>query len=437
MAQARRIEDVVEELKHQIGTLEAANRQQGQQLQRVEGDLQTRAQEVYTLQQGITHERTRRLQLGTNLDAANQQIQLLMNAPNPPAGPHPQPRGASNKVKVNHFSNATEEDWLVWKHHFNQCRQLNGYTVDESKLALAAAMKGRAAAAVMDLRVLDPQQTVADLIQAYENRFLPASASQLSRVQFEQVSQGPKETILDFHARLRQLWNKAYPNLQDETMLIRKFSLGLRRSDVRRQVIRTNPNTYGDALEAAQNEASVAQVCSVTETGAAAAEPMEIGAMIKGRINTRKKIANMDRRRPAAPGGSTGKKGGACHFCGKPGHWKNECNLLNKAKKHMSSRGRGSSAPKGNTTWRKNFRQSKPAGSFGRYGNGRMIALIEELVPEAELDEMSVTDLQDLAAELSELAPELNEEVSGGDDEEESSAGCFEPEEENEDNEDF
>ena len=406
----RDAERALRELMRRVATLEQENVRLNDRA--IAGD-----QAGQNFEARIQHEIRARDALNDQLQQARQDVARLVGIaqqqqPQAPAPRPPAAQQSGNKVKVNTFSNAPDEDWLVWKHHFEQCRQLNKYNDNESRLALAAAMKGRAAAAVMDLTVLDPNEGIRDLLRNYENRFLPASASQLSRVQFEQVTQNARENILDFHARLRQLWNKAYPHLRDETMLIRKFSLGLRRADVRRQVIRTNPQTYGDALEAAQNEASVAQVCSVTETGAGAAEHMEIGAMIKNHFRG-KKIANLDKRRTLGSGGSTGKKGGTCHFCGKSGHWKNECHLLGKAKKHFEGRRKGSSAPRGNSTWKKNFHQYKRPNTSGSAGHGRIIALIEEIVPQAELDEMSMADLQELAGELGELAPELQDDAAG------------------------
>ena len=381
----------------------------GRRLRALEQEKATIREQLAATANELQNERQKRHVVQQRLDAVAQQAatnQQMIN--NPPPAPAPAPAvNSAAKAKLNSFSNGQNEDWLVWKHHFQQCRRLNRYTEEEARLALAAAMQGRAAAAVMDIPVVVANSTANQLLREYENRFLPASASQLSRVQFEQVSQGPKETILDFHARLRQLWNKAYPDLQDDTMLIRKFSLGLRRADVRRQVIRTNPATYGAALEAAQNEASVAQVCSVTETGAGAAEPMEIGAVLKKRFGGGKKVATMDKKRAYTSGGSTGKKNGPCHFCGKSGHWKNECRLLIKAKSHLAGKNRGATGPRGNGGWKKHFPPKRSVHAMGSVVQGRMIALIEELVPAAELDEMSIEDFQALAEELGEVAPEI------------------------------
>lgn len=318
----------------------------------------------------------------------------------------PAPAQRPNRIKVDTFGNESREDWLVYKHHFEQARQLNQYTQDEAKLALASAMRGRAAAAVMDLQVLDPNQTFGEFLESYENRFLPASASQLARTRFEQARQNKNEEILDFHARLRMLWHKAYPGALDVEPLIRHFSFGLRRKEVREQVVRSNPATYGAALEAAQNESSVLASCRNEFGGNAnGAEAMEIGS-----INAMKKVgkalAAMDKRRtPGLASKVEAPKGGSCHFCDRPGHWRNNCPLLDKAKRFLNGRPKGGAGAKSSAgNWRKRLRQ--PANPSGGNKRGRFVALLEELLPETELEEMNADELNEIVAGLEYLDEE-------------------------------
>lgn len=234
--------------------------------------------------------------------------------------------------KLSRFSNEPGDDWLVFKNHLQRTLELNGYDDLQSRLALASCMSGKAALATLDIQPRQNQGnaeiTFPNLLQLYEDRFMPASASQIARVRFDAARQGAHEDVLEFHGRLRALYSKAYPNANDDTNLIRRFIMGLRRRDIRTQAMRHNPQTYAGALEVAQNEASVVQMVRVTEMGAAALEePMEIGAL--------------------DPAEGRGARSGDCHFCGKAGHWKRECNLLKKAQAAGRGRGRGRGGPAG------------------------------------------------------------------------------------------
>ncbi len=51
------------------------------------------------------------------------------------------------------------------------------------------------------------------LLNLYEQRFLPAAAFDIARVNFCQASQKEQEPILAWSARLRLLHSRAYPNM--------------------------------------------------------------------------------------------------------------------------------------------------------------------------------------------------------------------------------
>ena len=138
-----------------------------------------------------------------------------------------QPRASQ---KIEKFGNESSDDWLVFKHHIETVCRLNGYNDLQSRLALAASMTGKAALATLDInprqRVDGVDITFTQLQALFEARFLPGSASQMARIRFG-------------------------------VNLVRKFTMGLRRKELRMQVMRSNPDTYAGALELAQNEASV------------------------------------------------------------------------------------------------------------------------------------------------------------------------------------
>ena len=240
--------------------------------------------------------------------------------------------------RITQFGNEDDESWTVWKNHFLNVSRLNGFTDLEQRLALAGAMKGKAALATLDINVEEPvgleDPTIDNVMGLYQARFLPAAASQLARVKFDMARQGTTESILNFHGRLRAVYNEAYPDAADHVLLIRKFITGLKRRELRMQAMRIGPETYAEALEAAQNESSVQQLAKIHELGAAPAgdEPMEIGAMQPNQNNA----TNNNNNSNSAPRFQKGK----CHFCQKNGHWKRDCGLLKKTRQYQANKGR-------------------------------------------------------------------------------------------------
>jgi hypothetical protein len=115
--------------------------------------------------------------------------------------------------------------------------------------------------------------------------------------------QQSKESVIQFHSRLLALWARAYPNwANNEEMPIRRFAQGLRRQKVKEQVLRANPQTYEAALQAAQAEVAIVDAHlagfgqgGIIPGGAAAVEPMEIGALADIQCHTCKKMGHMAR----------------------------------------------------------------------------------------------------------------------------------------------
>lgn len=276
------------------------------------------------------------------------------------------PRRAANQ-KLDKFTNSEGEDeWIFYKRHFIKTCELNGYNDQEKRTALAHAMKGKAARATVDIDVdaningFPP--TFDAVLELFDAKFLPESASQFAQARFEYARQGAQESTIDFHSRLKSLHMQAYPNTDDEAALLRKFTMGLRRRDIRMQVLRARPDTYSAALVAAHNESAVLQLAKVSELGAApgTAEAMEIGA-----LDQQQRAAA-----PAQAGGGGGAKG-SCHFCNKHGHWKRDCNLLKKAKQMQQKQGGQTGAkPK----W-------KPRGRMDRQA---LVAALTEALEEEE-----------------------------------------------------
>ena len=241
-------------------------------------------------------------------------------------------------LKPDTFGQKDHESWPNFRRRFEHCARFNMWNEDQQKLALVNAMIGKAADAIQDLKV-EQFHTAADLLNAYEKRFMPAAQSDIVRIQFDRCRQNARESVLEYHSRLRALYRRAYPQSTDDIQLIRRFAFGLANPMVQQMVLRNQPKTYDDALEAALNESAVMDVAGALRTGTASLgnplpsttglhptdgtpEPMEIGAL-----------------------GSN-----ECMFCGKPGHWKSRCQLWQKAQRLIANRrgrGRGIRNPPG------------------------------------------------------------------------------------------
>lgn len=231
---------------------------------------------------------------------------------------------AKNILRPRPFTNKPdEEEWLLWRKHFENVAKLNGWSVTQSKLALAASLTGQASAAVQDITTDDDSQTLQQVLAAYEARFLPPSASQLARMTFDSARQIPGEDLLTYHSRLRTLWSRAYPTVADPTPLIRKFALGLQKAAVRLQTLRSAPTTYDSALQQALNEEAVQGVARAAAVGTnmAGPEPMEVDMVVDATTLPNKSYGTNNGasvRRNVAP---------TCFYCRKENHIARDCQL--------------------------------------------------------------------------------------------------------------
>lgn len=207
------------------------------------------------------------------------------------------------------YSSETQ-DWAIFRATFECAAQFYGYEDPQAKLALKYCMRDSAARAVGDIPLNNDDQTLGDVLDLYEARFMPNAQSSSAQAQFDLAKQGTRESILQWHARLRALYLRAYPGgIIDNALPIRRFALGLRRDNVMRQVLRERPEAFAEALACALNEESVIESTS----------PMYQVNMAKRSELKR----NIDDPEPMEIGQMANNN--TCFQCNKKGHFAKDC----------------------------------------------------------------------------------------------------------------
>lgn len=208
---------------------------------------------------------------------------------------------APQSRKVSTFSSAVGTDWLVWKRNFVTTATINQWGDLRRRREIAASMEGLAARAVEDIPFegdeWDVDATYEDLLTRYEERFMPPAESELSLVSFETAAQNDEESTLQWSARCRELYRRAYPNGNPgDRQLINRFILGLKDPQVREYTWDQRPANYTDAVTAANNKTASKAVLAATSS--------------KRGVHSINALKVSD---------------GKCFFCEQPGHMQVEC----------------------------------------------------------------------------------------------------------------
>jgi hypothetical protein len=95
-----------------------------------------------------------------------------------------------------------------------------------------------------------------DLIARYQEKFMPPAASVYSRAEYNIAKQISSEDVGGWHARLRNLYNRAYPGeeVDHNLPLIEKFVTQLINKEVGKFVFERDPATFAAALALAQTK---------------------------------------------------------------------------------------------------------------------------------------------------------------------------------------
>ena len=229
-------------------------------------------------------------------------------------------RPKTQMAKPKYYSDLPGENFLAWRSQFQVIAEYNRWSQDEGKAMAFAYMSGQALESVMDIKLNDPLESVKDVLDKYQARFLPESRSQMLRAQFDHVVQLPNESIQKLHSRMRVLYQLAYPDLKDrsEINLIERFIKALNNREVQNHVRRRKPAKYSDALNVAQEETAFVLMDAVTHSPNGPQQPMPGDGSFIGAIRARAQATPAVR--PAAA--TSDRK---CYYCGEGGHLISRC----------------------------------------------------------------------------------------------------------------
>ena len=258
------------------------------------------------------------------------QFQAILDAVRPPA---------NNEKKLPPFSTGLPNDWVAWRTTYGNIANLKNWTDDQRKAQLIAAMEGTAVRMVthVDTGPLLWNQ----VLDAYGNHFLPAAQSHLAETQFQSAKQGEREAIVAWHTRLRELFSRANPGVDEENskQLISKFVFGLAHPVVKDRTYDTHPDTYSRALEVATSKAAGVLIMRQADgLGRAGGGVMSIepdGALLAATSGPPRTAFRESR--PEGEGRLVGD--GRCFKCKEFGHIKRDCPQWKDSSKRRGQRG--------------------------------------------------------------------------------------------------
>jgi len=224
---------------------------------------------------------------------------------------------ADRVVRVRVFSSAKAEEWIIWRHYFERLARMWQWNAQRAKDELATAMDGDAARATNDLDI--DAATLNEALTLYEERFITAAGAELAETEFHNARQTPDEAILQYHARCRELFRRAYPGEAVEgqglaRMLRKTFIWGLNDQRISEYVWDRRPGTYAECLQHAQEKLSTLQV------------GVERRKLHKGLHALPAPTETRQERNPPPQAANL------CHGCGQPGHFIRQCPAIRKAK---------------------------------------------------------------------------------------------------------
>jgi hypothetical protein len=311
-------------------------------------------------------------------------------------------RGATKKLTA--FTSGDGVAWKTWRSNFTVVATMHDWSQERRLTEARAAMEGEATQVIDDIcyrtefkpggawPTLVPAVSISDqLLDLYEARFLPPSATKVARGEFAQAQQEGGQTILRWHVRCREMFIRAHPEIPGGTLetnkiLMDKFYLGLQDIAVRRYVYDQSPPTYSAMLSVASGKAVAESIIAGPGSyGFTGGQRPALNALDRENINS---LEGGNGVNTTSRGGAYRPVSATCWHCNKSGHLRRDCTAYTKylddGNKPQTPPVRGTQPGRGtgrrpNTTGRGGWRsgnQTRGPGS-NRRNNSRQLHQIE------------------------------------------------------------
>ena len=164
-------------------------------------------------------------------------------------------------IRPDSFPSQNYPDWSQWKTHFYRVGRANGWTELQGLQAVPVCLVGYALdeynAAPRELREQvdgEDAPTLAALFNYLGREMGMMRNDRLGKAEFRKLRQQPEETLREFARRVRNIGKIAYsekdPNTRDE-LFREKFLEGLGDVQLEVQLLKENPQTFGDLVNRA------------------------------------------------------------------------------------------------------------------------------------------------------------------------------------------
>ena len=255
------------------------------------------------------------------------------SVPTPAPGPAcggPEPQGKPKRMP-NYDGMSSWSDYLV---QFEIAAEINRWSSKQKAMELATSLVGQARGVLSDLSSLERTDFTA-LVRKLTLRFEPVDLIGMYQSQLRGRSRKRNESIPELVQGISKLTQMAFPSADEETrnyMSVTSFITALSNEQQELFVYQRDPKRIKEAGKAAMAFESFQADWQLQSTSYVRMQkgsnqyPAPLGDLsnLEGRIaRIEQAQANVQPIRPVTRGRT--KRSGKCHYCGKPGHWQQNC----------------------------------------------------------------------------------------------------------------